>query len=227
MQFTKSRMVAGCVLLLAILSVLSGPWSVAEDNKWEPVGVFDGVTVSRMEIPGRPLFAFRGEIVAPIHIGTLMATFVDGSERKNWVDRYAMHEQLEKTEEWSETYWIRFGLPFPISDRDYVLRFEAERDAQNRRVTSIVKSVESSKKGPQDCCLRAVVENTFYQFEAIPGREKTRLIVEVRTDPKGLLPSWLVNLIQKKWPSKTLSGLVRASKANGKMHPAFADWHKP
>ncbi len=227
MLFIRSRMVSGSALLLVALSVLKGSLSLAEDGKWEPVGVFDGVSVSKMEMPGRSLFAFRGEIVAPIPIATLMATFVDGSQRKNWVNGYSDHEQLEKTEEWSETYWIRFGLPFPISDRDYVLRFEALRDRSKRQVTSTVKSVDLDKKGPQDCCVRAVVENTFYQFEAIPGREETRLIVEVRTDPKGLLPSWLVNLIQKKWPSKTLSGLVRAAKANGKMHPSFADWHAP
>jgi len=184
------------------------------------------VKVFKMEVPGSPLFAFKGEIVAPIHIGKIMSTFTDASQRKEWVDRYYAQESLFKDRPLAERYWIRFDLPFPILDRDYVMEFEAVPNAATRTILSTVKSTVDPKKPEQECCVRAVVEGTFYKFEAVPGKEETRMTVEVRTNPKGLLPGWLVNLIQKKWPSKTLSGLIRASEKNNKIHPDFADWHQ-
>jgi hypothetical protein len=67
---------------------------------------------------------------------------------------------------------------------------------------------------------------TYYRFEAIPGTNKTTLEVEVHTDPKGMLPSWLVNIIQKKWPSKTLLTLAKvASDASVEPHPDFIHWN--
>jgi hypothetical protein len=73
--------------------------------------------------------------------------------------------------------------------------------------------------------VRAVVHNTYYRFEALPDG-RTKLMVEVHTDPKGSLPSWLVNRIQRDWPSKTLNGLIdRTKKSPAAPHPHFNGWH--
>ena len=72
-----------------------------------------------------------------------------------------------------------------------------------------------------DCCVRAEVKGTYYNFTALSAK-RTKLEVEVHTDPKGLLPNWLVNLIQKKWPSKTLSGLIRHARKGNASHPKEA-----
>ena len=55
---------------------------------------------------------------------------------------------------------------------------------------------------------------------------KTRIMVEVITDPKGSLPAWLINLIQKDWPYNTISALKkRAKKGDIKPNPKMAGWH--
>ena len=212
-------------LALSLSSGLSLSHAQAAEENWESLGVIDGVSVSRMEVPGQPLFAFRGEMVAPIHIGKLMSVFADSTKRKDWVDRWKDHASLKRPHAWAETYWIRFGLPFPISDRDYVLHSEVNRDPSKRMVTATIQSVTEDSKPPLECCVRARVEKTFYSFEAVPGKEETHVRVEVRTDPKGLLPHWLINLIQKKWPSKTLGGLLEASQKHNQIHPEFEEWH--
>ena len=54
---------------------------------------------------------------------------------------------------------------------------------------------------------------------------RTKVEVEVFTDPKGALPAWLINLIQKDWPWKTIDGLVkRSSRPDVVADPAVSGW---
>jgi len=46
------------------------------------------------------------------------------------------------------------------------------------------------------------------------------VVAEVHTDPKGSLPKWLVNLVQKSWAHTTLMGLrAQVGKASGPDDP--------
>jgi hypothetical protein len=221
----KSRLFRPLVAALLLVSLTSTLAWASSKGKWENIGTSDNVKVSRMQVEGNSVFAFRGETVADVHIAKLVAVFVDPNERKHWVDRYDTHKTLERNER-TEIYWIKFKLPFPVSNRDYVLHTEAKLDPDKRIFTANIKSIVDSRKPEDSCCVRAETFNTFYRFEAIPGEAKTRMMVEVHTDPKGLLPTWLVNRIQKDWPSKTLSNLIKHTQASKKTPRAeLANWH--
>ena len=114
-----------------------------------------------------------------------------------------------------------------MSDRDYVLQVNGEVDSRARVLTARIHSVEMESKPPKDCCVRATVFETYYRFEAIPGMGKTRVAVEVHTDPKGWIPTWLVNIVQKNWPRKTLTNLIAAAKEpNVPSHPDYKSWEE-
>lgn len=221
-------MSAACMFVLCITLGFAAP-ALGNSGKWEYIGTTDNVKVSRMQVPGSEVFAFRGEIVADIHIGKIIRVFIDSKQRKYWVDRYAEHKTLERTDR-MEKYWIKFKLPFPVSDRDYVLQTDVEIDEAKKIVTANVRSIVDPRKPEDSCCVRAEAYSTYYRFESLPGehgKEKTRMIVEVHTDPKGMLPNWLVNRIQKDWPSKTLGGLLRRAQREGQTPlPKLASWHE-
>ena len=45
------------------------------------------------------------------------------------------------------------------------------------------------------------------------------------TDPKGMLPAFIVNMIQKDWPRKSINALkARAMKPDVAPEAAYADW---
>lgn len=209
--------------LCALAAIVAfGSVASAGGGKWEKVGKKNGVMVHKKEVPGSDLLAFRGVITADIHIGKIMTTFIDEEQRGKWVDRYAGHRTLAKSDR-SQTYWIHFGLPFPISDRDYVLKSDGFPDAEKKVVVTKIKSVTHPKAPENDCCVRAEAYGTYYKFEALPDG-KTKLTVEVHTNPKGLLPGWLINSIQEDWPSKTLKALIKQAKGQ-KIHAEYTDWH--
>ncbi len=229
-RFVRNVLTVAAFLLGAAIVPTLAPAAAHAQGVWDYVGVIDGVKVWRKEVPESNLMAFKGEIVADVNIGKLLAVFLDRNQRKFWVDRFDDTKMLEQTGPLNETYWIRFKLPPGISNRDYVLRADGTVDPALGLFTAKIKSVTHPKAPADDCCVRAEVKGTFYRFEALKGApgtpDKTRLVVEVMTDPKGWLPGWVVNLIQKSWPSKTLNGLVRRSN-NASVVPIaeYAAWH--
>ena len=92
---------------------------------------------------------------------------------------------------------------FCLNNRDYVYHVKASKKGEN--VYIAIKSTTHSD-APSTVGVRAHLNNSNYVLEPL-GENKTKVTVEIHTDPKGLLPSWLVNLIQKNWPVKTLNGI--------------------
>jgi hypothetical protein len=214
-----SRRASLLILVCACLSVSSLTEAVAKG--WEKVGTYDDVKVSRKTVKGSPLLAFRGVTEVDVPIDIIIGTFADPKQRRHWVDRYKEHKTIKKTET-SESYWIQFKLPPLISNRDYVLKSDAKIDKAGGVIEIKIKSI-THKDYPEDCCVRAEAKQTYYKFTALSAK-RTKLEVEVHTDPKGLLPNWLINIIQKKWPSKTLSNLIKRARKVDKSHAKTKEW---
>lgn len=213
--------VLACTLLMLLFVPLS-----ASAQGWKSLGDIDGVNVWKKEVEGSGLLAFRGEVTADVSIGQLMAVFTNHKRRKDWVAKHRDNKQLEQGPGFQE-YWISFKAPFPVSDRDYVLRAEGFPDPDARVFTVKIKSVNRKDAPENDCCVRAQLNGTYYRFEALRGpTPRVKMTVEVHTDPKGMLPNWVVNMIQKKWPSDTLNNLVKQAKKESIPHADYIDWHK-
>ncbi len=218
------------VALLAAFTVTLAPTPAEAGGpaKWEKVSSSDGVRVFRKQVPGTNVMAFRGEMTTNLHIGKLVTAYANTNLRRDWVDRWHSDAELEVRSKTERIFWIRFGLPWPVSDRDYVLHLKAGFNHAKREFTARLNSVNHVRKPKQSCCVRGKAFGTYYRFTALPGTNRTRVFVEVHTDPRGMLPGWLVNIIQKDWPRKTLLRLVkRARKGDITVNQTVAGWHAP
>ena len=212
-------------VLISSILVLSPSLGKTSTGKWELISNKDGFITKRKKVPNSNIFAFRGETVTDVPIGKIISVFVDSNTRKNWINMYGGDMDLKVRNELDKTYWIRFNTPWPTSDRDYVLRSVGSVDSKNKTYTCNIQSVDHPSKGEQKCCVRGMAYGTYYRFQVLPGTNKTKVEVEVHTDPKGWIPSWLTNIIQKKWPKRTLSSLLREASKNGvKVHDTFKSW---
>jgi hypothetical protein len=181
--------------------LVSGKASAAA---WEKIDDENGIKVFRKDVPGSQLVAFRGEAMISAPLEKLLWVLADNAHRTDWVDRLKKSVVLATSGRYEFIVYQHFGLPFPISDRDYVYRGRATRD-QHGVVTLAIASV-THPKAPATIGVRANLIGSRYVLTP-KGPDKTYVVVEVHTDPKGAIPTWLVNLIQKSWPMKTLKGL--------------------
>jgi hypothetical protein len=191
---------------------------------WESMGTKEGVAVERKVMPDSPLFAFRGEGEFSVPIGKLVAVLKDPVIAVEWVDLMTEHTVVKSLGENKNLIYESYGLPWPISDRDYVMQEKYSYKTESKVFTIDYESVENSARPPREDHVRAIAFRTFWRLTMLDAG-RTKVEVEVFTDPKGALPAWLINLIQKDWPWKTIDGLVkRSSKPDVVADPAVSGW---
>lgn len=210
--------------------VLLLPFVAQGQTNWQRVDTEEGVEVFQRDAQHMEGIAFRGELVADVHIGKVISVFIDPDERPNWVYRHSEERQLQRDEnrqqQWSERYWVRVDMPMPTTDRDYVFETEYEFDHDDKVVFARLRSVEDRRARERDCCVRAR-SITNYTVEPIEGEEKTRIIVEVETDLGGNLPGWLTRRAEQDWPVETLTALAeRAQDDDVPIDERVRDWHE-
>lgn len=171
---------------------------------WESLGDRDGVQTYRQSVSDSDLYSFRGVTTVAAPIGKVFDVIVDRERRLEWVDRLIENRELSMAHEYDQVIYQIFDLPWPLNDRDYVYRAKAYQPAPGEVVVQM-KSLDSPL-APPTAGVRAVLDYSTYRLRKISD-QATEVEVEIHTDPKGHLPAFIVNLIQKSWPRKTLEGI--------------------
>lgn len=92
-------------------------------------------------------------------------------------------------------WFIYQRLSFPlVSDRDYTLRYEAERDADAGR-SSLSWTIANDKgPPPTDGVVRIETSRGSVDILALDGGRRAKVSCTIVADPGGLIPTWLVNI---------------------------------
>lgn len=203
----RTRLVSAFCLLSFFLVAAFTPPSLASDD-WRHLTTKDGIEVSEREVPGRAFPIFRG-------VGTVEANLYDVFAVLSDVDRYTewMHKCVDAREVRRESEMVRYsynrtGAPWPVSDRDVVLRSETVVIDPGRKVHVGFGSVEEESVGPVKGVVRMRRLEGHYKLEAL-GPERTRVEYQVDADPAGRLPAWLVKRTTRDLPLHTLIKLRR------------------
>ena len=208
-------------LFFAILCVLS---PIAYGQDWKPVYEKDGIAVAKKVLPDSSLMPFRGEGIVDVHISKLVGVIKTAGLGPDWVDLQVESKELHRDSDEAAIIYNKYDLSWPVSDRDYLMQQRTTYDADNKVVTVTYESIEDPRWPPDDCCVRAVAVRTYWKFEYVSATQ-TKIEVEVYTDPKGALPAWLVNMIQRGWPYNSITGIsARAKKTDVTAHPRCTDW---
>jgi hypothetical protein len=206
-----------------LIALLSRASAVPPEG-WDLVGLSNNIEVARQSIQGSPLFAFRGETVTDIHISVLAGLLIKDSLGTEWVDLMSQSYMVERVGPDTKIVRQVYDLPWPVQDRDYVMRQDAAYDLDGKVFTLHFQSIDSGLEPVNDCCVRAEATRTYWRLQQLPDG-RTQVAVEVITDPRGSLPSWLINLIQQDWPSSTVTGLLtRAAEGGFAVDSKTASW---
>lgn len=211
--------ITGVLVTLSTLLLGAADWQLASEG--------EGILTYSKKVEGSDLVAFRGETVIEAPLAKVAGILIDTSRKKEWVYRLEEAKDIRDIGPFERVEYNHTASGFFfIRDRDFVFRAKAELDRAKKRMTINLESVEDERM-PEAGPVRGHIDNSRYILtELAPG--KTHLVVEIHADPKGNVPSWLVNTFQKAWPRKTLEGIrQQASRKDVAEHPAtkayFAD----
>ncbi len=191
---------------------------------WHVLSNADGVLVLSRDVPGSRLVAFRGETLVPAGMARVAAVLADAPRHVEWISRLRESRILRESSPTDRVEYNHTAAPWPTRDRDFVIRSEASWDAATETLTIRMRSVQDPLQPPRPGIIRADLKESLFTLRPKHGGRSTFVTVEIQADPKGLVPAWVVNLVQKGWPRQTLLGLRRqAAKPDVGEHPGVKD----
>jgi hypothetical protein len=150
--------------------------SAASAGGWEELLREDGVVVSGREVEGRSLPTFRGQGVVEGHLLEVLAVLSDTPRNAEWMHQCQESRMLKQISEFERIIYNRTTAPWPVADRDVVLRSRAEVPSPGRGSTPATPSTCGGGRRGR-CRLAAAVSpslypwsNRFLQGRPSPGR---------------------------------------------------------
>lgn len=203
----RERGMRRCSLLLMFVFFSITASAGADQERWELVGELDGIRVSKREVPGHDLPAFRGETTIAASMDAILSVLVDWRHHTEWAHRCAESTLLRQLGgEHELLMYYRTDLPWPAWDRDVIYASQVERSPDGSTIVLMLRKVESDPRGTPSDVVRMPRFYGAYKLVRV-GEAKTRVTYEAEVDPGGSLPRWIVQRVVRDIPHETLAGL--------------------
>lgn len=205
---------AGCSVLLSLLSVLPCPVARA-DNAWEELRFEDGVRVWQRDVDGSSFVEFKGNGRIDASIQMVLAVLHDQDRKVEWLASCRENRLVRAKALGQNVIYNRIKSNFPlVADRDVVVETRLAHNEERREVRIDVWSIEDKLAPPTDEAVRMPKLELSWTLVAVDDRT-TEVTYQVAADPGGMLPAWVVNAVSKEIPFRTISNLRSQVKKSG------------
>lgn len=175
---------------------------------WERHGSEDGVVLESRQVAGSSLPEFRGSAVLAAPILEIAAIIDDLDRFCEWQKRCVGARQLQRTSDTERIFYTRTAAPWPLQDRDTVLRGKVSGLGENQDVVVRFDHLHDPRFPPHAGVVRMPTVSGHFRMTRIDD-DHTRVEYQVRADPGGLVPAWAARLSARQVPRDTLAGLRR------------------
>jgi hypothetical protein len=135
----------------------------------------------------------------------LESALLDFDNYKEWQFETRISKALKKISDTEFIYYCKIEAPWPVSDRDMVVKLHSVRTSNELRVSA------NSEKGilsPQKDLVRVPASRSQW---IVIEKAKNQLEVkyEIQIDPGGNVPAWLVNWVCANAPLQSFQALKK------------------
>lgn len=204
-------------ILAALLSLSLPPPSIARAEPpaagpWQFVKQSDGIVVERRVVGGSSLKEFRGraEIAAPV--SSILAVFSDVPRAVEWMDSCNGSRTIAELSDRDYIVYNRTHAPWPVADRDVVLRDSVTFDEAAKKVQLDFWSVDDARMPAVAGVVRMPFLRGHWTLWPSADGTTTRVEYQVHANPGGRLPDWIVNYVSRELPYSTIEGLRKQVK---------------
>jgi hypothetical protein len=194
----KWTFLTGCMIVLMHVSSLAQPdWQLKQDK--------DGIQVYTKNIDNAKLKAVKVVTSISTSLTTLTAVLMDVDGSKDWVYATKKISLLKQVSPASLIYYSEIEIPWPGSNRDFIVEIQASQDEKTKVVT--VDGFNKPDYLPENNNM-VRIRQSYSKWLITPlqkGQVKIEYVLQV--DPGGNIPIWLINLFATKGPLETFKKL--------------------
>ena len=212
------------MLALVALALLFTQSSAFADGKWEEITREQGIVVSKKAVAGQDLPAFRGIAVVNASIFDILAVLDDTPKIQDWMHNCIDSRPIQVINEFERITYNKTDAPWPVSDRDVVVRSKLTINEKRKMVIVNFRSVKHPKMPEQEDVVRMPRLRGHYKLKILSDN-KTRVEYMVEANPGGSLPTWLAEQASEELPLITLQNLRKqVKKTKGKYEAFVKQW---
>jgi hypothetical protein len=208
----RLRFLAAALLVSFVGSGLA--YADSPSSKWEMFDEEDGIKMYRHDVAGSSIVALRGEGFVAAPITRVASVLVDRKRSTEWIDRLVKTKLLRELSDTESVEWDHIKTPTPLKDRDFVFKTTIATDPAQKKVVFSYHSVTDPLAPETDDYVRGSFKNGKFELTMASRKNKdgsitrgTIVNAEVEVDPRGSVPKFIVNMVQKSWPHQTLVAL--------------------
>ena len=192
----KYIIILGFTLLFSITAFTqaAGKWELKKDKKDIKVYVRDS--------PDSPIKQLKMKFTVEASMSAIVLLLQDVAAIPDWVYKCPEAYHLKKINNSEEIYYNRMDFPWPLDDRDLIVKNTMVQDPVTKAVRS--ESFNAPTYIPKkEGIIRIPKLHLWWEFTPRGNR-----IVDVEyflsSDPGGLIPAWMINLAIDQGPTQTI-----------------------
>ncbi|MCF6407594.1 START domain-containing protein [Chitinophaga filiformis] len=193
----KHLSIVSLALLFSLVSFGQETWTL-KSNK-------DGIAIYTKTIENSNYKGIRVKCSLPATLSQFVAVIMDVNTATEWLYSTKSSTLLKQVSPAEVYYYSEVGLPWPLSNRDFVCHLTAKQDPRTKIVTidgPVVPDYMPEKSG----IVR--VTRSSGKWIIAPGENNTvNIEYTLEADPGGSIPAWLVNLFATKGPMESFRKL--------------------
>jgi hypothetical protein len=193
----------------------------AQQETWEEVKYDDGILVYVMHSDKSEIVKVKTQTVINASLKKIQAILDDVPHRSNWIPFLEHSKILHIFSDTEKLEHSHFFAPWPATDRDFLYRITRLQDDESNIIYHM-KSETSPLMPVNDDLIRAELIESIYTLTALK-KNKTHVQLIFFADPKGWLPTWIINIIQKALPYMMLQNLRELAQGKKEAEPDIYD----
>ena len=174
---------------------------------WTLESTSNGVAIYSSHSLGTAIVPFKAVMTIPGTIEEVSTVLEDVPRRHEWIAHFGMSVVLARPNDYDQTEYLRVAMPWPVADRSALIRVRIGVSDDQRTATIAAESVDSHPLDTLPPLVRAQVYTSTFQMTQVGDHVEVASLVFI--DPRGRIPTWVVNYFTSRVARTTLEGLRR------------------
>jgi hypothetical protein len=197
-------------LLISALMLLLLPVTGFSQNDWSLRSDKEGIKVYTRNLENSPFKAVKTVCTIDASLSRLTAVLLDINKTGDWVYATKSATLLRQVSNAELYYHSEVAIPWPVSNRDFIVRLKVSQDASTKVVT--VDGENQPAYLPENKSI-VRIQKCYSRWQITPlqnGQLQIEYVLQV--DPGGSVPAWLINMFATKGPFETFQKLRKQVK---------------
>jgi hypothetical protein len=191
-----------------VSDLMADGWRLEQDRK--------GIRVYTRAVVKSDIRQFKAEVTLPVSMDTVLAVFDDFKRYPEWKFKVDVSDELDQPDALSWYHYQGQDLPFPASNRMFVLKSQLQVKDKNNVVIETHAAPDYCQMNKTPSCA-AVKDFDALMVTVADGKTilrqqpngSTRVTWIQHAEPGGSIPGWMINKMLVENPWETFNRLRR------------------